>query len=145
MFRAERQLVAHVKHWHTALCVVCEFRSTVLKQELVHIVHYVLCTVPRIRKSRRGADHIFMLIAAGMLFQRHRLRPRRVVSGTIIHEKPGSGVWTELRCTCHVTDQGILPFQRRPCCCVTLAQELVALAQLCAQPADAKGTHTPHR
>lgn len=138
MFRTEGQLVAHVKHWNTALCVVSKFRSAVLKQELVHIVHYVLCTVPRVRKSRHGADHIFMLIAAGTLFQRHRLGACCAVGGGITHEEPGSCVRAELCRTCHVPHQGILLLQSRPCCCLPLAENLIALTQLCPQPADAK-------
>lgn len=143
VLRAEGQLVAHVKHWDAALRVVCKLGGAVLKQELVYVVHYVLCTVPRVRKSRLCAEHTFIPVAAGTLLHSSRLRP--CAGGAVPHEDLGCSIGAKFGCARQMPDQSILPLQGGSCCCLPFAQHLVALAQLCPQSADAEGAHASHR
>lgn len=140
--------MTHVEHWNTTLRIVREFGGAVLKEELIYIVHYVLCTVPCVRKSRLSTNSALVLVTTGSLAQAWRFQARllllRLPTVPLSQEHLRSAPRAEACRFGQVTYQGILPLQDRLCRCLSLAQEFIPLPQFGAQPVNAKVTHTLH-
>lgn len=96
MLQAERQLMTDVEHRHTALCVVWELGSTVLKQELIHIIHDVANAVLRAWKGKAGACICFPFPVAAHSFHQHRQLGPADTSQLYLHDTAGNTVNNEL-------------------------------------------------